>query len=164
MVAQMDWDNVFHCLSNFNLNSTKWKWKWSRSVVSNSLRPVDCSPPSSSIHGILQARVLEWVAISFSRGSSWPRIEPGSPAFQADALTSQPPGKPQKKEKWKAKEKRKDIPIWIQKSKEKQVETRKPSSVINENKQRKTIEWERIKISSRKLEIPREHFMQRWSQ
>ena len=37
----------------------KWKWKWSRSVVSDSLRPVDCSPPSSSIHGILQARILE---------------------------------------------------------------------------------------------------------
>ena len=35
--------------------------------------PVDCSPPGSSIHGILQARILEWVAISFSRGSSWPR-------------------------------------------------------------------------------------------
>ena len=35
--------------------------------------PMDCSPPSSSVHGILQARILEWVAISFSRGSSWPR-------------------------------------------------------------------------------------------
>ena len=35
--------------------------------------PMDCSPPGSSVHGILQARVLEWVAISFSRGSSRPR-------------------------------------------------------------------------------------------
>ena len=35
--------------------------------------PMDCSPPGSSVHGIFQARVLEWVAISFSRGSSWPR-------------------------------------------------------------------------------------------
>ena len=35
--------------------------------------PVDCSPPGSSIHGILQARILVWVAISFSRGSSPPR-------------------------------------------------------------------------------------------
>ena len=34
--------------------------------------PLDCSPPGSSIHGILQARILEWVAISFSRGSSQP--------------------------------------------------------------------------------------------
>ena len=35
--------------------------------------PMDCSPPGSSVHGILQARVPEWVAISFSRGSSQPR-------------------------------------------------------------------------------------------
>ena len=35
--------------------------------------PMDCSPPGSSIHGIFQARVLEWDAIAFSRGSSWPR-------------------------------------------------------------------------------------------
>ena len=34
---------------------------------------MDCSPPSSSVHGIFQARILEWVAISFSRGSSWLR-------------------------------------------------------------------------------------------
>ena len=34
--------------------------------------PMDCSLPGSLVHGILQARVLEWVAISFSRGSSWP--------------------------------------------------------------------------------------------
>ena len=35
--------------------------------------PLDCSLPGSPIHGIFQARILEWVAISFSRGSSWPR-------------------------------------------------------------------------------------------
>ena len=35
--------------------------------------PMDCSPPGFSDHGILQARVLEWVAIPFSRGYSWPR-------------------------------------------------------------------------------------------
>ena len=32
--------------------------------------PMDCSPPGSSVHGISQARILEWVAISYSRGSS----------------------------------------------------------------------------------------------
>ena len=36
-------------------------------------KPMDCSPPGSSIYGILQARILEWVAIPFSRGSSWTR-------------------------------------------------------------------------------------------
>ena len=42
------------------------------SVVSD-CNPMDCSPPGSSVHGILQARKLEWVAISFSRGFSQPR-------------------------------------------------------------------------------------------
>ena len=36
-------------------------------------KSMDCSPPGSSVHGILQARILEWVAISISRESSWPR-------------------------------------------------------------------------------------------
>ena len=35
--------------------------------------PLDCSPPGPSVHGILQARILEWVAIPFSRRSSQPR-------------------------------------------------------------------------------------------
>ena len=35
--------------------------------------PMDCSPPGFSVHGIFQARVLDWVAVSFSRGTSWPR-------------------------------------------------------------------------------------------
>ena len=43
------------------------------SVVSDSLQPLDCSPPGSYTHGIFQARILEWTAISYSRGSSWPR-------------------------------------------------------------------------------------------
>ena len=55
---------------------------------------MDCSLPGSSIHGILQARILEWVAVSFSRGLPDLGIEPRSPALQADALTSEPPGKP----------------------------------------------------------------------
>ena len=55
--------------------------------------PMDCSLPGSSLHGILQARVLEWVAISSPGDLPDPGIKPGSPAFQADALTSEPPGK-----------------------------------------------------------------------
>ena len=53
---------------------SEWKWKWNRSVVSDSLQPHGLyRPPGSSVHGIFQARILEWVAISFSRRSSWPR-------------------------------------------------------------------------------------------
>ena len=48
--------------------------------------PMDCSLPGSSVHGILQARILEWIAVPFSRGSSDLGIEPGPPALQADSL------------------------------------------------------------------------------
>ena len=47
--------------------------------------PLDCSPPASSVHGILQARIVEWVAMPFSRGPSGPGIELGSPALQVDS-------------------------------------------------------------------------------
>ena len=43
------------------------------SVVSDSFQPHGLNLPGSSVHGILQARILEWVAIPFSRGSSQPR-------------------------------------------------------------------------------------------
>ena len=45
--------------------------------------PVDCSPPGSSVHEILQARILEWVATPSSRGSSWPGDGPMSLASPA---------------------------------------------------------------------------------
>ena len=51
-------------------------WKWKSEVAQSCptiCDPMDCSPPGSSLHGILQARVLEWVAISFTSGSSRPR-------------------------------------------------------------------------------------------
>ena len=55
---------------------------------------MDCSPPGSSVHGILQARILGWVAIPFFRRSSWYRDRTLSPSLQADSLPSEPPGKP----------------------------------------------------------------------
>ena len=48
----------------------------------------------STVHGILQARILEWVVVPFSRGSSNPGIKPRSPALQVDSLPAEPPGKP----------------------------------------------------------------------
>ena len=53
--------------------------------------PMDCSLPCFSVHGILQVRILEWVTLSSSRGFSQPRMEPRSPALQADSLQSEPP-------------------------------------------------------------------------
>ena len=59
---------------HFSLFHTKRKWKWSRSVMSDSLRPHGLySLPRSSVHGIFQVRILQWVAISSSRGASRPR-------------------------------------------------------------------------------------------
>ena len=55
--------------------------------------PMDYSPPGSFVHGILQARILEWVAILFSRSLPDPEIKPRYPACQADSLPSEPPGK-----------------------------------------------------------------------
>ena len=57
--------------------------------------PMYYSWPGSSVHGIFQATILEWVAISFSRDLPNPGIKPGSPTSQADSLLSEPPGKPQ---------------------------------------------------------------------
>ena len=57
-------------------------------------KPMDYIPSGSCIHEILQARILEWVAIPFPRGSSWPRDLTGSPALPADSLPFEPPGKP----------------------------------------------------------------------
>ena len=55
---------------------------------------MDCSLPVSSVHGVSQARILEWVALPVSRGSSHPGIEARSPSLQAESLPSEPPGKP----------------------------------------------------------------------
>ena len=56
--------------------------------------PTDCSVPDSSVHGILQARLLDWSAMPSPGDLSDPGIEPMSPALQAVSLPSEPPGKP----------------------------------------------------------------------
>ena len=85
-----------------NLKNRKWVRSGSRTIVCQSVKvkmlvsqlcltlcdSMDCSLPGFSVRGILQARILEWVAIPFSKGSSQPRepgIEPASPALQADS-------------------------------------------------------------------------------
>ena len=101
--------NLKHCwwrwVSNYleNVNDGKmgcfflvhfgWKWKVAQ-MCPTLCDPMDCSSPASFFHGILQARILEWVADPFSRGSSHPGIEARCPALQADCLPSEPPGKP----------------------------------------------------------------------
>ena len=69
------------------LGEVKWmKWK-SLSCVQL------CDPMDYTVHGILQARILEWVAFPFSKDLPNPGIEPRSPALQVDSLPAEPPGK-----------------------------------------------------------------------
>ena len=68
-------------------------------LYSTLCNPMDCSPPGSSVHGISQARILEWFAISFSRGSSRPRDGlnprlPVSAALRVGSLPTEPPEEP----------------------------------------------------------------------
>ena len=79
---------------------------------------MNCSPPGSSVHGILQARILEWVVIPFSRGLPYPGIKLGFPALQVDSLPSEALGKPGAKRKnlkagaWDSKMTETKIPVW----------------------------------------------------
>ena len=71
------------------------EWKCVTQLCLPLCDPIDCSLPGSSVHGILQAIILEWVASPFSSGSSQPRDWTCvSPALQANTLLSEPPGKP----------------------------------------------------------------------
>ena len=63
------------------------------------LDPMDYSPPDSSVHGILQTRILGWIAISSSRDLPNPGIKLSSPTLQADSLPSEPLGMSIKMEK-----------------------------------------------------------------
>ena len=54
--------------------------------------PMDCGPPGSSVHGILQARILEWVACPPPVDLPNPGIEPRPPTLQAESLPSETPG------------------------------------------------------------------------
>ena len=68
------------------------KRKWKVKVQGTQSCPTLCNPMHYTVHGILQARILGWVAFPFSRGS--PGIEPRFPTLQADSLAAEPQGKP----------------------------------------------------------------------
>ena len=75
-------------------DTTEWLQKKKKKVLVIKLcltlcDPIDCNLPSSSVQRIIQARILAWAAIPFSRDSSWP----GDQTLQTDSLLSEPPGK-----------------------------------------------------------------------
>ena len=96
---------MFPALSGrFFTPSSTWEAQYQTSeaalecVLAAQLCPTLCNPRDyslrgSSVHGILQGSVLEWVVIPFSRGSSWPRDQTWSPVLQVNSLPSQPPRK-----------------------------------------------------------------------
>ena len=68
------WKNIL-CIGLFKLSLVfvMYKRKWVDQLCLTLCDPMVCSPPDSFVRGILQARILEWVVIPFSRGSSWSR-------------------------------------------------------------------------------------------
>ena len=88
--------HIYSQVATFFLTyGSKWRWK----CYLLSCNPIlYCSLPVSSVPGIFQARILEWVAIPFSRGSSWPRDWTESTSLQAYSLPSGPPVKPSRQQ------------------------------------------------------------------
>ena len=70
------------------------EWVKSLSSVGLFCDPMDGSLPGSSVHGIFQARILEWVAISFSRGYPQPRAQTHISYIKGGFFTTEPPGEP----------------------------------------------------------------------
>ena len=103
------WINSLWSLNRFWNDLLSFPWfspDWVRCMCAKSLQScltlcdtMDCNPPGSSVHGILQARILAWVPMPSSRGSSWPRdqtcIYYTYLHWQVGSLPLAPPGKPQ---------------------------------------------------------------------
>ena len=100
----LDWDTqlrhahrytfIYACLSTgYTLQSTCASAKSTQSCLTL-CDPMDSSPACSSLHGILQARILEWVVIPFSRGSSQMRDWTQVSCIAGGFLPCEPPGKP----------------------------------------------------------------------
>ena len=85
-----DRHHIRHQESSFNC----LKWKLVARLCPMLCDPRDCSPPGSFVHRILQARILECVAMPSSRGSSQPRDRTRISCTVEDSLPSEPPGKP----------------------------------------------------------------------
>ena len=79
-------------MSFFKIFKICFQLKGENEVKVTQLCPTLCDPMDCMVHGILQARILEWVAFPFSKGSSQPR----SPALQVDSLPAELTGKPER--------------------------------------------------------------------
>ena len=85
-VQSLDWKDPLEEGMTTHPSILAWRSEVAQSCLTL-CDPMDCSPPGSSVRGIVQARVLEWVAISFSRDLPLPGINAGSPTLLADTFT-----------------------------------------------------------------------------
>ena len=83
---ELSWGWLFSCLTES---------LFSRSVVSDSCDPTDCSLTGSFVYGISKATILEWVDISIPRGFSWPRERTWVSCVAGRSFMAEPPGKPE---------------------------------------------------------------------
>ena len=74
-----------------NVKKVKVSVTQSCPILCDPMDAMDCSLPGSSVHGILQARILQWVAIPSPKDLPNPGIQPGFPALQVDSLLFEPP-------------------------------------------------------------------------
>ena len=107
--------------------------------------PMDCSLPDSSVHGILQAKILEWVAMPSSRGSSQPvRLgQAGSSPLAPPSGTSEPQGEPQVRAAAAAAKLLQSCPTLCD-----PIDGRPPGSPIPGILQARTLEWIAISFSN----------------
>ena len=77
-----------------DFTNQKFSYTYNSQSCTTFCNPMDCGPPSSSVHGILQARILKWVAIPFSRGPSQPRDRTWVSCIAGGFFIAEPPGKP----------------------------------------------------------------------
>ena len=94
-----DWRSVHSLWSSFPQSSIEKVSlcdvvAWSAKLCSTFWDSLDGSPQGSSVPGIAQSRILEWIAISFSRSSSWPRDQTRISCIAGGLLTTEPLGKP----------------------------------------------------------------------
>ena len=84
-LRRMQW--IYLCASTWTMPKAVWQVQVLAAQSCPTLcNPVDCSPPGSSVHGILQAKIMVRVAISFPRDLPHPGVEPTYPALQVDSL------------------------------------------------------------------------------
>ena len=82
------------CLQPLKALALEQSWKWKVKVKVTQLRPTLRDPMDYTVHGILQARILEWVAFPSPEDLPNPGIKPRSPTVQVDSLPAEPQGKP----------------------------------------------------------------------